>query len=42
MRTLHSNCQPGTPGKAGGLKDIEPLKAVEYLSRLKAATSQQP
>jgi hypothetical protein len=32
----------GTPGKAGGLKGIEPLKAVEYLSRLKAATSQQP
>ena len=31
--------QSGTPGKAGGLKECEPLKAVEYVSHLKVAVT---
>ena len=35
---LKLRAMSGTPGKAGGLKECEPLKAVEYVSRLKAAS----
>jgi len=31
-----------TPGKAGGLKNREPLKAVDDLVPLKAATDREP
>jgi len=40
---LHNSvfCNSSTSGKAGGLRDSEPLKAVRLLSRLKAAFGYQ-